>query len=201
MANEQTHIVVIVLAAGASSRLGTPKQLLAYSGTTLLQHSIEAAQASDAETVLVVLGANANTIKHELKDTTANLVVNTDWKDGMASSIRCGLQTLVKLNSNIEAVILMVADQPFVTAALINSLMDVNRKEQHSIVASEYGTTFGTPVLFAKRFFPELIELTGDVGAKGLVKKYMNEAAFVSFPEGDVDIDTAEDYKKLKDVK
>jgi molybdenum cofactor cytidylyltransferase len=66
---------------------------------------------------------------------------------------------------------------------------------------SKYGTTFGTPVLFSKRFFPELMELTGDVGAKSLVRKYMNEAAFVSFPKGDIDIDTIEDYMKVKDVK
>ncbi len=92
----------------------------------------------------------------------------------------------------------MVADQPFVSTDLLTNLLDANRKEQHSIVASKYGTdTFGTPVLFTRRFFPELMQLTGDVGAKSLVRKYMNEAAFVLFPKGDIDIDTMEDYKKL----
>ncbi len=196
MATDQTHIAVIILAAGASSRLGSPKQLLAYSGTTLLQHSIEAAQASDAETVLVVLGANADIINQSM-NTTAEVVVNTDWKDGMASSIRCGLQSLVKVQPQTEAIVLMVADQPFVTTELLNRLMNMNRKEQHSIVASEYGTTFGTPVLFEKKYFPELMELAGDVGAKSLVRKYMKEAAFVPFPQGEIDIDTVEDLKKL----
>ncbi|RXK61718.1 nucleotidyltransferase family protein [Lacibacter luteus] len=197
MASEQTHTAVIVLAAGESSRLGTPKQLVAYAGTTLLQHSVEVAQNSNAETVLVVLGANADIIKEALKDSTADIVVNEQWKEGMASTIRCGLQTLVKINPNIEAVILMVADQPFVTAALINSLMEVNRKEQRSIVVSEYGTTFGTPVLFDKKYFPELMQLADDVGAKSLVRKYINEAGFVPFPKGDIDIDTVEDLEKL----
>ncbi len=200
MADEQTNknnTGVIILAAGASSRLGSPKQLLAYSGATLLQHSIEAAQSSYASSVLVVLGANAEIIKSAINHTPANVVVNPDWKEGMASSIRCGLQTLVELHPETEAIIFMVADQPFVTAALLNNLMELNRNDQRSIVASKYGSTFGTPVLFTRKFFPELMELTGDVGAKSLVRKYMNEAAFVSFPKGEIDIDTVEDYQKL----
>ena len=200
MTDDKTHTNntgVIILAAGESSRLGSPKQLLVYSGATLLQHSIEVAQSSDAGLVVVVLGANAALIHADLKHVTANVVVNSAWKEGMASTIRCGLQTLLDLNPQTEAVILMVADQPFVTAGLLNNLMVVNRKEQCSIVASKYGTTFGTPVLFSKRFFPEVLELTGDAGAKSLVRKYMNETAFVPFPKGDIDIDTVEDYKSL----
>ena len=199
MADEQTNknnTGVVILAAGASSRLGSPKQLLVYSGVTLLQHSIEAAQSSDAVSVVVVLGANADVIRSEISN-TANVVVNDSWKEGMASTIRFGLQTLVKLNPDVEAVVFMVADQPFVTAELLNDLMELNKKEQRSIVASKYGTTFGTPVLFTKRFFPELLELTGDVGAKSLVRKYLNETAFVPFPKGEIDIDTVEDYKNL----
>ena len=200
MADEHMHTnktSVIVLAAGASSRLGSPKQLLSFSGATLLQHSIEAAQLSDAANVLVVLGAKADLIKTEINHTTANMVVNPSWKEGMASTIHFGLQTLVEMHPQTEAVIFMVADQPFVTAELLNNLMELNRNEQRSIVSSKYGSTFGTPVLFTKPFFPELMELTGDVGAKSLVRKYMNEAAFVSFPKGDIDIDTVEDYEKL----
>lgn len=196
-----TNTGVVLLAAGESSRLGSPKQLLVYSGSTLLEHSIEAAQLSHADSVIVVLGANANAIKHEMKNATINIVVNTTWKEGMASTIRCGLQTLVEMNPQVDAVVLMVADQPFVTTELLNNLMDLHIKEQNSIVASKYGTTFGTPVLFAKRFFPELLELTGDVGAKSLIRKYMNETAFVPFPRGTIDIDTMEDYNKVKDVR
>lgn len=204
MADDQMHKTktgIIILAAGTSTRLGSPKQLLVYSGATLLQHSVEVAQTADADPVVVILGANADLIKSEIKNTKANAVVNPEWKEGMASTIRFGLQTLLKLNPEVDAVVMMVADQPFVTAELLNNLMEVHRKKQRSIVASKYGTTFGTPVLFAKRFFPELLELTGDVGAKSLVRKYMNEAAFVFFPEGEIDIDTVEDYEKLKDVK
>jgi molybdenum cofactor cytidylyltransferase len=200
MADEQTNknnTGVIILAAGASSRLGSPKQLLDYSGTTLLQHSIEVAQAANVDSVVVVLGANADIIRSEISNTTANVVVNPEWKEGMASTIRFGLQTLVKLNPEVDAVVFMVADQPFVTADLLNDLIVLNKKEQRSIVASKYGTTFGTPVLFTKRFFPELLELTGDVGAKSLVRKYLDETAFVPFTKGEIDIDTVEDYKNL----
>jgi molybdenum cofactor cytidylyltransferase len=201
MANEQMHSNhngVILLAAGASSRLGSPKQLLDFAGSKLLQHAIDTALASDAMHVVVVLGANAEIIKQELKETTAAIVENDAWKEGMASSIRFGLQTLVKLNPEVEAAVFMVADQPFVTADLLNELMELNKKERHNIVASKYGTTFGTPVLFSKRFFPELMELTGDTGAKSLVRKYQNETAFVPFPKGEIDIDTMEDYEKAK---
>lgn len=200
MTSEQTSAAntgIIILAAGESSRLGSPKQLLSFSGSTLLQHAIEVAAASKASSVVVVLGANADVIMQQLKKTTAAVVVNDAWKEGMASSIRYGLRTLIEMKPQTEAVVFMVADQPFVTTELVNNLPDVYRKEQHSIVASEYGTTFGTPVLFAKRYFPELIKLTGDVGAKSLVRKYISEAAFVSFPEGDIDIDTVEDLEKL----
>jgi molybdenum cofactor cytidylyltransferase len=200
MTNDKTHTNntgIIILAAGKSSRLGSPKQLLVYSGATLLQHAIETAQSSDAGIVIVVLGANADLITDELKPTRVNIVVNAAWKEGMASTIRYGIQTLVKLNPHVEAVIVMVADQPFVTAALLNNLMEVNRKEQRNIVAGKYGDTFGTPVLFSKYFFRELLQLTGDVGAKSLVRKYMNDAAFVPFPKGDIDIDTMGDYISL----
>jgi molybdenum cofactor cytidylyltransferase len=204
MADEQIHtttIAIVILAAGESSRLGSPKQLLKYSGVPLLQHAAEAAQSSNVANVLVVLGAHADVINDALNNAAVNTIVNTEWKEGMASTIRCGLQTLVEMHPKLEAVIFMVADQPFVSADLLNNLVDMYRKEQHSIVASKYETTFGTPVLFGKQFFPELLQLTGDVGAKSLVRKYMNEAAFVSFPNGEIDIDTVEDYQKAKDVR
>ncbi|HLP35789.1 nucleotidyltransferase family protein [Lacibacter sp.] len=198
MANEQKNTTgLILLAAGASSRLGSPKQLLDFAGSKLLQHAIDTALASNAIHLVVVLGANADIIKQGLKNTTAEMIVNDEWKEGMASSIRFGLQTLVKLNPDVEAVVLMVADQPFVTADLLNELMELSKKEQRSIVASKYGTTFGTPVLFTKRFFQELLGLTGDVGAKSLVRKYLDEAAFIPFPKGEIDIDTVEDYENL----
>lgn len=198
MANEQKNTTgLILLAAGASSRLGSPKQLLDFAGSKLLQHAIDTALASNAIHLVVVLGANADIIKQGLKNTTAEMIVNDEWKEGMASSIRFGLQTLVKLNPDVEAVVLMVADQPFVTADLLNELMELSKKEQRSIVASKYGTTFGTPVLFTKRFFQELLGLTGDVGAKSLVRKYLDEVAFIPFPKGEIDIDTVEDYENL----
>lgn len=202
MEAEQQHKIhtgIVVLAAGASSRLGSPKQLLTYAGSTLLQHAIDTALASNAPHVIVVLGANAKIIKEEVKDATAEIVLNDAWEEGMASSIRYGLQMLVEKNPQTEAVVFMVADQPFVTTDLLNNLLDLHRKEQHSIVASKYETTFGTPVLFGKAFFNELLQLKGDFGAKSLVRKYINEAAFVSFPKGEIDIDTMDDYEKAKD--
>ncbi len=201
MPNEQTHrdAGVIILAAGASSRLGSPKQLLPFSGTTLLQHSIDVAEKSEASVVIIITGANAEEITTNANYTKAAIRMNTAWQEGMASSIRCGLESLQQLHPQIKRVILMVADQPFVTTALLNDLMNVQEKESCDIVASNYEITFGTPVLFTKRFFPELMKLTGDVGAKSLVRKHLNETAFVSFPKGEVDIDTVEDYKKLNE--
>ena len=200
MAEEKMHtgnIGVIILAAGASSRLGTPKQLLFYYGNTLVQHACEAAINANAGAVTVVLGANAGLIQEALNNNAAHTVINTGWQEGIASSIRHGIKTFTQLNPLAEAVVLLLADQPYVTTASLKHLITTYQATGKHIVASAYGDSFGTPALFHKNIFPELLQLTGDAGAKSIIRRHLNEGAFIPFPEGNIDVDTAEDYRKL----
>jgi len=186
---------IIILAAGSSSRLGSPKQNLVYNGRTLLQRAIETAVASACEPVIVVLGANKNLIRQSIEGSKATIVYNTDWEEGMASSIRAGITALKKINPESDAVILMLCDQPFADTSLLNQL--VQKRSAKGIVACAYNKTIGPPVLFDAVYFDELLLLKGQEGAKKLFKKYQNDVVTVSFPLGSVDIDTSEDFERL----
>ncbi|HEY9000528.1 MAG TPA: nucleotidyltransferase family protein [Mucilaginibacter sp.] len=187
------NYAAIILAAGQSSRLGRPKQLLRYQNKTLLQHTIDTAKQS-VQSVIVVLGSNADAILKEIDTSRVLVVINEDWQSGMASTIRCGLN---ELDSTIDAAILMVCDQPFVTPDLLDNLIEKQEKTRKLIIPSQYGDTIGTPALFYKQFFKELTELKGDTGAKKIMMQHSDLLATVSFPQGSIDIDTIDDYKAL----
>lgn len=196
---KEEKIGIVLLAAGGSLRLGRPKQLLAYKGKTLLHHSLEEALASNAQTVVVVLGSNADTMQKELSHYSVHVTINTYWQEGMASSIRSGVKTITEINPSIEGVILLVCDQPFITASLLNTLIDVHQKTGKGIVASSYDNTYGPPVFFHHSFFQELVQLKGDVGARSIVQMHLDDVEAVNFPDGTFDIDTDKDYELIKD--
>ena len=193
----KNSIGIILLAAGESSRLGTPKQMLLFDGQTLLQHSLSVAMNSGAHPVVVVLGAHADTIKSEIKSNTVHVVINTEWQEGIASSIRYGIKTLQLINQFAEGAVLTLCDQPHVSSALLKNLIMTYRQTGKPIVACNYGTTFGPPAFFHKTIFPELLQLKGNAGAKGLISQHVNDREVVLFPEGNIDIDTEVDYQKL----
>ncbi|MCR9015675.1 nucleotidyltransferase family protein [Aquiflexum gelatinilyticum] len=188
---------VIILAAGSSSRLGQPKQLLEFNGKTLLEIAVEAAQNSLAQSCVVVLGANAELISSSIKNIHVDKVVNENWKNGMASSMQKGLKYLME-NSDPDQVILMLSDQPFVNKEILNLLITNKLNTNSEIIACRYKETFGVPVLFSKKYFPELLSLTGNEGAKKLVMAHQDDLHAIDFPKGAIDIDTMEDYLKLK---
>ncbi len=194
----KSNCAVIILAAGRSARLGRPKQLLPYQGKSLLVHAVDIAKDSEAGPVIVVLGAGASELEKLIDEKNLHIVENKEWQEGIASSIRCGLNTLKRVALLSDAVILMVCDQPHIDTTIINELIDTQKKTGKPIVASRYGNTTGTPVLFFKSLFAELLELEGDKGAKKLIDKYPAELATISFPLGEIDIDTEEDYQALK---
>lgn len=196
-----TNISVILLAAGESSRLGRPKQLLPYDGQTLLQHSLQVANASNAHPIVVVLGAHADAIKGETDNNTAHVVINAEWQEGMASSIRSGIKALVEISPSAEGAILMVCDQPFVTPSLLNDLIAAHHGTGHLIVTCGYENMFGPPTLFHKSMFPELLRLKGDTGARSVLRQHADAVEVIPFPEGNLDIDTAADYQKLSNDK
>jgi len=186
---------VIILAAGESARLGQPKQNLVFGDKTLLQNAVETGLASVCEPIVVVLGANEQLIRPTVSEYPANIVHNADWAEGIASSIRLGV-TEVKKNPQITSVILMLCDQPFVSTGLLNELATAGA--ENDIVACVYNNTAGVPVLFNAKYFGKLQLLTGDEGAKHLLLKYGEDVLYMPFPMGGVDIDTMDDYEKLK---
>jgi molybdenum cofactor cytidylyltransferase len=191
---EKSSIAIIILAAGASTRMGKPKQLLEYKGRSLIQHAVEVAIASVCYPIIVVLGAYAEDIKPEIATLSVEAIENSFWQQGMSTSIRIGIETLNKSNCKAEAAILMLCDQPFVSPCLIERLIKVYQTTQAPIVASEYDRILGVPALFDRTLFPQLTILSNDTGAKKIIQKYVRQVAKVSFPEGIIDIDTPQDY-------
>ncbi|WP_207510402.1 nucleotidyltransferase family protein [Longitalea luteola] len=190
------HTDIIILAAGASTRLGQPKQLLPWQGTTLLRHAVETALAV-ATNPVVITGANAEHLATAVDAGRAKIVYNPDWQEGIASSIRCGLQALLNRTPEPDQVIFMVCDQPFVTPELLLELINERQNTGKSIVASAYDGTLGIPALFDRTMFPQLLELQGDTGAKQLIKNNLDDTATVLFPQGNIDIDTLGEYEGL----
>ncbi len=188
---------VIVLAAGGSSRLGTPKQLLEFRGRSLLRHAAETALASRCGPVVVVLGAHADTLRRELDGLDVDVVENRDWREGMGSSIRAGVGELTSAATDVTAILLTLCDQPLVTAGVLRSLVDRHAETASPIVACAYGDTLGVPALFDAALASELAHLAPEHGAKDLIASYGSRVASVHVPAAVVDVDTAGDYARL----
>ena len=189
---------LIILAAGPSVRLGKPKQLLQYNGESLIQRAVRAGEETGCDPIVAVLGANFEKIEAEIDSQSTHVVKNISWEEGMGSSIRTGLSKLLKLKPRIEEMIIMLCDQPFVDSVLLKKLIRERRSTEKEIVACKYVDTVGVPVLYSKTRFPELLALKGDEGAKKLLLRHQQEVTTIPFPEGIIDIDTAEDYEALK---
>lgn len=188
---------IIILAAGNSSRLGRPKQLLQYKESTLLKNTISEALKVKNSFVIIVTGSNHNLIVEEIDLAEATFFFNPEWESGMSSSIVKGINELLILNPDCEQCILAVCDQPFVTSSVFENLIIESKKIEKGIAASAYAETLGTPVLFEKKYFQDLLELNGQEGAKKLIKKYTADVVSVPFEKGNIDIDTEGDYFKL----
>ena len=194
----KSNIAIIILAAGASTRMGRPKQLLPYQGRSLLRHTIENAVASVCKPIVVVLGANAENIRSQISESDIKIVENPDWHLGMSSSIRRGISSIITDYQNIDAAVITVGDQPFLSADIINHLVSKYHNTKKPIIACEYANTLGVPVLFNQSFFSKLANLTEDVGAKKLIKNHYHEVFSIPFPLGAIDIDTPDDYQQIE---
>lgn len=189
---------LVLLAAGASNRLGSfPKQLLEFRGKALIRRAAENALVSECGKICVVLGANAERIKGEIDDLPIEIIVNENWARGMSASLKCGLEQLLDVEPNLSAVVVMLADQPIVDAAIINRLLEAFSETRKPVIAAEYAETTGVPAIFARSMFDELMNLLADGGAKRIIKKYASSAGKISVPEAAFDVDTREDYENL----
>ncbi len=187
-------IAAIILAAGGSSRLGQPKQLLEFEGETLLARAIRA--ASEYPTC-VVIGSDAERMREEVGN-SARVVQNAEWREGLASSIRLGINAII---DSFDGAILLLTDQPRIDAPLLEALVGAQATLNKPIAACRYAKSLGVPALFSKRFFPELLKLRGDTGAKPLLLKHAGEVAVVDFPDGAVDIDSPADLHSIGSLR
>jgi len=196
-----SNIAIIILAAGTSSRMGSPKQLLSYKGKNLLRHTVDEALETGCQSVFVILGANSNLLRNELKDKPVSIFENNGWQEGISSSIHCGLEAITNTILRPDSIIFMVCDQPYVNSSLLSDLVKKKNETGMPVVASCYDNTIGTPALFHKSFFPALMELKNDKGAGKLMAENQEKVATVPFPGGITDIDTIEDYEIIKTEK
>jgi molybdenum cofactor cytidylyltransferase len=194
----------VILAAGASVRLGTPKQTILYEGKPLLQHAIEAAHGAGCQPVVVVLGAHADAILAHLAHfhlSPATIVHNDHWKQGIGTSIAVGIKALQQAENAVAAAIMMVCDQPYADAALLRTLIAQHEQTGRGIVASTYAETEGVPALFSNKYFDALIHLSGDTGAKKIMLQHQEDVALVPFEKGVIDIDTIRDVERFREAK
>ncbi len=196
---------VVVLAAGASSRMGSPKQLLKWNGETLLKRAAQTALAWASETanggpVCIVLGANWEACQAELTNVPGvKTVVNADWETGMGSSVRAGLRALLDAVPDLAGVLVMLCDQPRVGPESLARLWAVHQAASPAVTAASYNRTFGVPALFGRPAFDSLLALSGAEGAKRVIAQFVksNQASLVEMPEAADDLDTPADVARL----
>jgi len=189
-------IAALILAAGPSSRLGRPKQLVEVDGQSLIERALDAASGAGYEPVLIVIGANHRQIVARIQKSGAEIVRNVDWKQGLGSSIRAGIERLLKSDPETSAVLLMVCDQPLVRAQQLRRLIDSRHRIAKPIVCSCYAGTVGVPAIFGREFFGELMQL-GEHGAKQLLLSRPDQSAQITLPEAELDIDEEADLERL----
>ena len=191
------NVGAVILAAGSSSRMGRPKQTLQFQGASLLKRATLAALDAMCRPVVVVTGANAELSRRELDQFDVREAFNPDWETGMGSSVRTGIERLLSIDADVAAAILLLCDQPHVTSGVVSSLLAAHHTTGRPIIASAYGENFGVPAVFSRALFTELTQLAGSSGAKEIIKRHASETHFLPFPDGEVDVDTPDDFSLL----
>lgn len=184
----------LILAAGASSRMGQPKQLLHFRGVSLLRHASQTALAGGLNPVVAVVGAHADPLRRELDGLPIRVVTNERWAGGIGTSIRAGVAALA---TEIDALLILLADQPLVTPDLLSRLVNEQRASGAAIVATAYHGTRGVPAVFARSLFRALGELPDASGAKLLIDQGGAAVREIAFPDAAFDVDTPADAARL----
>ena len=191
---------VIILAAGAASRMGQAKMLLPFGNCTILETLIDEVKTIKPYVIGLVTGCYHQLITDRIDTHELKIIFNEDWKEGMASSIRKGVMAINLEYPDLDALFLLVSDQPFVSSALLIQMIDLKEKSQNGIIAAKYAGIAGTPVLFDWQYFESLKQLRGDKGARAVLMANTGDLATVDFEKGIYDIDTPEAYKDIVDL-
>jgi molybdenum cofactor cytidylyltransferase len=186
---------ILVLAAGAARRFGSPKQLARLGGEPLLLRAVTRATEVAGHAVSVVLGAHAAAIAPMLRHSPASVVVNRQWEEGLASSLRAGL---ANLPGSTEAVLVTLADQVAVTGFDLRRLISSWRQQPDLVIAATYEGRTGVPAIFPHHCFPALLELRGDVGARQVLHRMADQCVRIAMPNAGLDVDTPEELQRLE---
>lgn len=181
----------IILAAGASRRLGHPKQLVPLEGEPLLHRAARLALEAGLGPVRVVLGAELEKCREALSGLDIEVVLNPEWEEGMGSSIRAGMAGLA---ADADAALLLVCDQVALEGSLLDRILATHRAHPDRVVASRYAGILGIPALLPRRLFGALGALRGEQGARGLLRE--GDAIELPFPGGELDLDTPGDLER-----
>lgn len=193
--NRAPKIGGILLAAGGSTRFGSPKQLAIYQGKSLIRRAAETLVSSGCDLNVVVLGAEIEASTEELQGLPISICLNENWKSGMSSSIKAGLEYLLNLKPKLDAVLITLCDQPHVTTDALQLLLAKFQAESASVAAAQYGEAIGVPAVFSRELFDQLIHLEGDKGARNLIRS-RTDLVTVEINAAAVDIDTPDDATK-----
>lgn len=186
-------IAIIILAAGNSSRMGQPKQLLNLKGKTLLQTTIDAAQGT-GNPVILVLGHEAEEHARAVVNFRGEIVLNPSWELGMGNSIKAGLGYVLDRYPEVAGVIVCVCDQPLLTTQHLNDMVQAFERD-HRTTASAYADVEGVPVLFARKDFEQVVKVDDKQGAKKVLEQVPHTT--LPFPDGSIDLDTRADYEEF----
>ncbi len=181
-----SRTAAIILAAGGSSRFGSPKQLARWGDKTFIEQAVDTALASQAGPVIVVLGAEIEQSRAALANRPIQVVINPDWAEGQSASMKAGLAALP---AGISSAVFLLVDQPGVTPEIINALIARHRQTPAPIVWPEFEGKRGNPVLFDRALFPELMQITGDTGGRPVLLAYQNQAERVAVENQAVTLD------------
>lgn len=196
--NKIPNIAIAILAAGSSSRMGQPKQLLKWGNETLISNAIKNALSTKAQDVILILGANYDNIYQEAQNNFISIIKNDNWQDGLASSIAKAAQYSMESGQQIDGLLITLADQPLITSEYLQNMINNFESGANQIIATSYeANKKGVPALFDKDYFSELAALTGDDGAKRLLKKYISNVSVTGSEVINLDIDTEADYQNL----
>jgi molybdenum cofactor cytidylyltransferase len=192
----------VVLAAGASTRLGQPKQLIRVDNESLLRRTARLASEAGCSPVYVVLGFQAETMCTELNGLAVEVLLNQAWHEGMGSSLRAGMQAIRSLDPQPEAFLVLVCDQPRLTADHLRELLarhnSARAQNKVAITASVYARRAGVPAIFSAKLFPALLASQGDRGARDLIRAHAAEVQGIPWPPGELDLDRPEDLATIE---
>jgi len=193
-AHATPSLLVVVLAAGQARRFGSAKQLALFQGQTLLQGAVARAVALGSQQVAVVLGAMAQQLTPALRQTPATLLINRDWEEGMASSLRAAAN---HAQGRWNALLITLVDQPAVTVSDLQRLQDAWLRSPNSLVAAGFAGTVGAPAIIPAWCYADLLALRGDQGARALLQRHAQRLLRVDMPAAGLDVDTPEDLQAL----